>query len=225
MTELQTFIQQLKDLKVGDTFECKAYAQEPLTRAGREYYPTIPLELYKYTVKYQGLDYERLLLATAPEANWDRAKELKEEFKLFESRQYHGFDNDDKGTYNGLGFRSWNWSAPLTQRNLLRLADLCGYDIYENWDGEPISIKELEPRISKDNGWPFDPYQHQIDMAIHAASYRHCIFAAEPGVGKTLAMILTLEYLNKLFDNAAKYYNSLYVFFESASRSILQPCL
>jgi SNF2 family DNA or RNA helicase len=201
MTELEQFIKDLQDLRVGDTYECKAYADEPLVRAGREYYPTIPLELYKYQVRYQGQDYERLLLATAPDANWDRAKVLKEEFKMFEGRRYHGFDDDKKsGSYNGLGYQSWNWSAPLTHRNLMRLADLCGYDIYEQWDGDLIALSDLEPRISKDNGWPFDPYQHQIDMAIHAATYRHCIFAAECGTGKTLAMILTLEYLNRQYN-------------------------
>ncbi len=148
---------------------------------------------------------------------WDRAKEVKAMIKDFDGRKYHGFEGEEKD-FNGLKRQSWNWSIRNTERNMTQLLYMMGGDPYYNWDQDMISREELDARVSKKNGWDFDPYDHQFELAQFAATYHHCIFGAEPGTGKTLAMFMALEYLNR--DWNFKEGDIWYIGPKSATRSL-----
>ncbi|MDE1971371.1 MAG: DEAD/DEAH box helicase, partial [Patescibacteria group bacterium] len=73
------------------------------------------------------------------------------------------------------------------EHNLFRLAYLAGHNVYENYDKEVVPI---------DSEYPLR--LHQVDMASQWLTYRHMIWAAEMGLGKSLAVIAVLKKLSHL---------------------------
>ena len=81
----------------------------------------------------------------------------------------------------------WNpetkkWSIRNTPRNVFQLRYLTGDDPYKWYDRPLVDFTSNRPL-----------YDHQRDLAVHALTYHYVILAAEPGTGKTLAAIETME--------------------------------
>lgn len=97
---------------------------------------------------------------------------LLTEIKNFEKRK---FNFDEK-----------YWYAPLTHRNIWLLAYLKRSDALGPYARYEVAPLDIEPQRVV--------YSHQKEMFRFFSTYRQCIAAGEPGVGKTLAMFEAAEY-------------------------------
>jgi SNF2 family DNA or RNA helicase len=103
----------------------------------------------------------------------------------------------------------WNpdnkfWTVAKSHRNFFAIrALISGYkgalvnDPYAPYNSPIITI-ERKPRFNKSKNKELTPYVHQFDMADHIITRLQCLIAGEMGVGKTLSMILALEYLKEI---------------------------
>lgn len=85
----------------------------------------------------------------------------------------------------------WNpdskaWSFKASNRNYFRLQYLEGLNPYAPYDSPLKHITTTRP-----------VYSHQLAMADHTITRRHCLIAAEMGTGKTLAEIESMEWAAK----------------------------
>lgn len=109
-------------------------------------------------------------------------RELMNEIKTLEKRKWLGPPVNPDGPKL--------WDAPLTQRNMFRIAFLerhaTGFDPYAIYDAPLIEFETQRPVRS-----------HQVEMTSFAITRHYGILAGEPGVGKTLAMIEAMEWASK----------------------------
>ncbi|KKN32666.1 hypothetical protein LCGC14_0811580 [marine sediment metagenome] len=99
---------------------------------------------------------------------------LNAEIKTMEGHRYHGFEDVNPRKI---------WSVVDSLRNRFQIAYLQEQNPYAHFDKPLIDVKTQRPL-----------YDYQLEMLAHAITYRHCIFACEPGTGKTLAFIEAAEY-------------------------------
>lgn len=106
---------------------------------------------------------------------------LKNEIKAMKGSRWHGHDEEDGRKI---------WSVEDCQRNRLQLAYLQGEDVFAWFDRE---VTRHEYRDTFLNGKPADLMPHQKDLADSGLTYHYQIWAAEMGVGKTLAAQKVIE--------------------------------
>lgn len=109
-------------------------------------------------------------------------KGLIEQIKNLEGRRWHGYDKESPKKL---------WSAPLSERNQFTIRYLEGKNPYAPYEKELI---RAEP-----NRKLFIKQKLLFQVGI---TRKQCIFASEPGTGKSLAAIEVLEYAigHKLID-------------------------
>jgi hypothetical protein len=98
---------------------------------------------------------------------------LKDEIKAMAGSRWHGFDEEKPEKV---------WSVANCPRNLFQLRYLQGENVYE-WFDRPLERHTYRR--------PLMP--HQCDLADSGLTYHYQIWAAEMGVGKTLAAQETME--------------------------------
>lgn len=99
---------------------------------------------------------------------------LKDEIKAMEGSKWHGFDDPPRKV----------WSIKNSQRNRFQLEWLEGGNPYE-WFEQEVRQHEYPPL-------PKPPMAHQRMLADTLLTYHYHIWAAEMGVGKTLAAIMAI---------------------------------
>lgn len=97
---------------------------------------------------------------------------LKDEIKAMKGSKWHGYDEKPRKI----------WSVEDCPRNRFQLAVLMGEDPYEWFDRDIVPHTYERPLMS-----------HQCDLANAGLTYHYQIWAAEMGVGKTLAAIEVIE--------------------------------
>jgi len=97
---------------------------------------------------------------------------LKNEIKAMKGSKWHGFDEKPRKI----------WSVEDCPRNRFQLSALMGNDPYEWFDRDLEKQKYERPLMD-----------HQCDLADAGLTYHYQIWAAEMGVGKTLAAIEVIE--------------------------------
>lgn len=97
---------------------------------------------------------------------------LKDEIKAMKGSKWHGFDDNPRKI----------WSIADCPRNHFQLRCMMGENPYE-WFDQPLT------------NWVYDRplYDYQGDLADHALTYHYQLWAAEMGLGKTLAAIEVME--------------------------------
>jgi hypothetical protein len=111
---------------------------------------------------------------------------LKDEIKAMRGSKWHGHDEEDGRKI---------WSVEDCQRNRFQLDYLQrGSIVYEWFDREIIRHQYHEMRL---DGKPVLPMPHQFDLADSGLTYHYQIWAAEMGVGKTLAAQMVMEQSGK----------------------------
>lgn len=98
---------------------------------------------------------------------------LKDEIKAMAGSRWHGGEEDEPRKI---------WSVEDCPRNRFQLAYLMGEDVYEWFDREVIRHEYDKPLMA-----------HQEDLADAGLTYHYQIWAAEMGVGKTLAAQVVIE--------------------------------
>jgi len=98
---------------------------------------------------------------------------LKDEIKAMRGSHWHGYDEEGPQKI---------WSVDDCQRNRFQLGFLCGEDVYAWFDRPLIPHQYTRPLMP-----------HQRDLADAGLTYHYQIFAAEMGVGKTLAAQEVME--------------------------------
>lgn len=106
---------------------------------------------------------------------------LKDEIKAMKGSKWHG--NDDEGSRK-------IWSVEDCQRNKFQLAFLKGEDVYE-WFERPLVRHDYGDTYRE--GKQLDLMPHQKDLADSGLTYHYQLWAAEMGVGKTLAAQKVIE--------------------------------
>ena len=107
---------------------------------------------------------------------------LKDEIKAMQGARWHGFEEPPRKI----------WSVDDSPRNKFHLGFLQGEDVYSWFDRELIR-HEYNLKLK---GEAKDPFEHQLDLADAGLTYHYQIWAAEMGVGKTLAAQMVLEKSN-----------------------------
>lgn len=116
------------------------------------------------------------------------SKELQDDVKNMQGRQYHGYDGaNHRELVLSIFGKDQIWSFPASSRNLFQYEFLRGGDPYKRWDAKP---NDLEISFER----PLYPYQQ--DMVRCALTYKLWIAAAEMGLGKSLFMIEVIERLD-----------------------------
>ena len=106
---------------------------------------------------------------------------LKDEIRAMHGSRWHGYDEDDGRKI---------WSIEDCPRNRFQLGFLMGEDVYAWFDRELIRHDYAGTRL---NGEPKEMMPHQCDLSDSGLTYRYQIWAAEMGVGKTLAAQQVIE--------------------------------
>lgn len=99
---------------------------------------------------------------------------LKDEIKAMKGARWHGFEDDGEGPKI--------WSVDDCPRNHFQLNYLKGENPYA-WFDQPVRKHTYSRKLMP----------HQCDLADNALTYHFEIWAAEMGVGKTLAAIEVME--------------------------------
>jgi len=102
---------------------------------------------------------------------------LKDEIKAMKGARWHGYDEKPRKI----------WSVKDCFRNHFQLRCMMGENPYE-WFDQPIRTWDYARPLR----------DHQFDLANAGLTYHYQIWAAEMGVGKTLAAIEVMENSNKL---------------------------
>jgi hypothetical protein len=99
-------------------------------------------------------------------------RKLMEEVKTMHGARWHGFEDPPKKM----------WSVTDCQRNWFQIEFLEGKNPYAPYDADLMDV-EFSRSL----------FDHQKHLALHALSYKHVIWAAEMGTGKSLAAIEVIE--------------------------------
>ena len=132
---------------------------------------------YPFKVKLR-IDEDRIWFMRQP-----FSKILNKEIKSMKGYKWHGFQDPPIK----------KWSIAHCPRNVLRLRNLMGENIFEHFD-QPLNLIPLEDF----NRPEYDYYGVQIngaqqDMVSRGLQYHYQIWAAEQGLGKSLASIELME--------------------------------
>jgi hypothetical protein len=106
-------------------------------------------------------------------------KPLLEEIKAMDGARWHGFDEPPVK----------KWSIKDSQRNRFQLSFLAGEDPYAQYETPLIDYTSQRT-----------PYSHQKLGTRFMLTRHYCIYAAEMGVGKSLALIEAMEHANLVGD-------------------------
>jgi hypothetical protein len=106
---------------------------------------------------------------------------LKDEIKAMRGSKWHGHDESDGRKI---------WSVEDCQRNRLQLAYLEGEDVFAWFDRDMVRHDYADSYL---NGRCTELMPHQKDLADSALTYHYQLWAAEMGVGKTLAAQKVIE--------------------------------
>lgn len=112
-------------------------------------------------------------------------KNLIAEVKAMEGAKWHGFEETNPQKV---------WSIAKSPRNQFQIDYLTGKNPYAVYDKPLIQI----PRVARFNhelNREIMPYEHQFEMTSHMITRKCCIVAGEMGTGKSLSMILAMEWL------------------------------
>lgn len=109
---------------------------------------------------------------------------LKGEIKSMKGSHWHGREDDPHGDHRKI------WSVEDCQRNRFQLSFLEGEDAYEWFDRDLIRHDYSGLTL---NGKPAEAMIHQKDLADSGLTYHYQLWAAEMGVGKTLAAQMVIE--------------------------------
>lgn len=101
-------------------------------------------------------------------------KTLLAEIKGMEKAKWHGFEEKNPRKI---------WSIAYSFRNLFQLRYLSGEDVYGWYDRELLKITSNRSL-----------FKHQDQLLANGATYKHVLWAAEMGTGKTLAFIELAEH-------------------------------
>ncbi len=141
-----------------------------------------------------GRFYRKLFLTTYKNrvyAAFQFNRTLVNEVKAMRGSKWHGDAVDIPDEVRRILQCTKCWSFDLCERNQLSLQILQGDDPYVVYLEPPKPI-EAEPRRTINNKI-LTPFPHQCLMTGHHLQCRRVITAAEMGVGKTLAAIMTME--------------------------------
>lgn len=105
---------------------------------------------------------------------------LKDEIKAMAGSRWHGYEDPPRKM----------WSVEDCQRNRFQLGWLCGEDVYA-WFDRPLVRHQYRQFLRA--GLAAEVMPHQFDLADAGLTYHYQIFAAEMGVGKTLAAQMVIE--------------------------------
>jgi hypothetical protein len=112
--------------------------------------------------------------------------------------------------------RRWNpekklWTIKNCQRNEFYLRMMTGEKVYSNWD-QPVQphTSALFERLKET---PKPPMPHQQDLFNSAVTYKHHMWAAEMGTGKTLVYLALLQHF-------LQYENAWYIGVKSSIRAL-----
>lgn len=111
---------------------------------------------------------------------------LKSEVKAMQGSHWHGFDEKDKRKI---------WSVHNTPRNWFQIRYLMGMNPYE-WFDQPLrnhTYREYMYRRGTKSEELRNLREHQVELADAGLTFRYQIWAAEMGVGKTLAAQAVME--------------------------------
>lgn len=106
---------------------------------------------------------------------------LKDEIKAMKGSRWHGNDEENARKI---------WSVEDCQRNRFQLAFLEGEDVYQ-WFDQAITRHDYSETYR--DGKQMDLMSHQKDLADSGLTYHYQLWAAEMGVGKTLAAQKVIE--------------------------------
>lgn len=107
--------------------------------------------------------------------------ECKDDIKSMKGSKWHGFDDENPRKL---------WSVEDCNRNRINLAFLMGMNPLEWFDRDAV---RQEYRVLTRNGQPAEIMPHQCDLSDSGLTYHYQIWAAEMGVGKTLAAQMVIE--------------------------------
>ena len=122
----------------------------------------------KYTVKVEKKG-ESLWL------DFPFSRPLMAEVKCMAGARWHGYDDPNPVK---------QWSILDNQRNRFQFSYLRGENPYKNWDQPILNLEPNRPC-----------YKHQRDLYQAWMTYHYMIWAAEMGVGKSLAAIMGIEHI------------------------------
>lgn len=105
-------------------------------------------------------------------------RDLIPEIKSMQGAKWHGFEETPIK----------QWSIADTERNHFQIQYLTGMNPYAPYE---TPLLDYTPKRSL--------YNHQRDLVRHGLTRHYCVWAAEMGVGKTLAAIELLEHVNTIF--------------------------
>lgn len=101
------------------------------------------------------------------------SRTLINEIKNMQGSHWHGYDDENPKKM---------WSIANCERNWFQLRRMACENVYERYDREPQPFETTYPARS-----------HQSEMVSRALTSKHVVWAAEMGVGKSLAAIITAE--------------------------------
>ena len=105
---------------------------------------------------------------------------FKDEIKKFRGYRWHGNDKEKPRKI---------WSIENHPRNVFQLKDMMGENVYANWEQPVINPGDWQARGVLNV--PVTPCQE--DMVSRALTHHYVLWAAEMGLGKSLAAIETAE--------------------------------
>lgn len=111
-------------------------------------------------------------------------KDLIIEVKSMKGAKWHAFDKENPRKI---------WSIEDCARNQFQLDYLSGKNPYAPYD-IPLVKLEPQPRFNHEKQQLITPRAYQLELAAHAITRRKAIIAGETGTGKTLALILAMEW-------------------------------
>jgi SNF2 family DNA or RNA helicase len=100
---------------------------------------------------------------------------LKDELKLMEGCRYHGYDKPNPRKV---------WSVKNSVRNWFQMQYLMGQNPYKNYETPLVQMPHTDRPL----------FDNQKEMVRFALTRKQCMFAAEMGLGKTLAGIEVMEH-------------------------------
>lgn len=111
------------------------------------------------------------------------SKVLNAEIKAMKGYKWHGFDDPPVK----------KWSVKHCARNVIQLRALMGENVYEHFEQPliPLTVEDFDRPEYKKYGVTINGAQ--VDMVRRALTYHYQIWAAEQGLGKSLASIELME--------------------------------
>lgn len=114
--------------------------------------------------------------------------ELKSEIKALSFPRWHGFEKVNPRKV---------WSVKNCPGNAFRIQALQGINVYSNWEQPLITLGPSDFTRPEWKKYGCEIGAHQIDAIQRALTYHYFFCGAEPGLGKSVVAIETMERSNK----------------------------